>query len=216
MTYRPKAKLRKPGASSLRERPESGCRAKREQRCSIRAMNCGAATGSSRAMKLPMSARSRSALSANRSCATVQVAGKRLLSRTKTSIPSLTRPAARSSRPACSSFRNASSFSASLSSGSTVTAKRASAAGGSGNRSRMHFGSTDAGTTMVNGSSVFADLDATTGSPYHNVANTCCHYGDSATKKPGRLASPAFLSGLLPRRGYCRSSWKISSLMRSF
>ena len=107
--------------------------------------------------------RSRSALSVKRRRAIPQWAGKRAFNRAKTCCPSLTRPVARSSSPACKSRCNAASLSASVSAGSTVTAKRASAAGGSGNRSRIRFGSSEAETSIVNGSRNFADLRDTRG-----------------------------------------------------
>jgi hypothetical protein len=120
-------------------------------------------------MKLPISIRSRSALSVQVAlcalgkarCAIAHLAGNRVFNLTKTCRPSLTRPAARSSSPACRSRCNAASFSASLSAGSTVTENRASAAGGSGKRSRIRLGSSEAETSTVNGSGVFAVSQAT-------------------------------------------------------
>jgi hypothetical protein len=144
-------------------------------------MNRAALAGLSRAMKLPISIRSRSALSVKRSCAIAHLVGNRVFNLAKTCRPSLTRPAARSSSPACRSRCNAASFSASLSAGSTVTENRASAAGGSGKRSRIRLGSSEAETSTVNGSEVFAVSEAT----------GCFHVpGEHISTRPSPHAKP--------------------------
>jgi len=185
-------------------------------------MKRAALGGLSRAIKLPISTRSRSACSLKRRSATPQPVANRAFSRAKTSLPLLVRPAARSSIPACRSRCNAASLSASVSAGSTVRAKRASAGGGSGKRSSTRFGSSDAATTIVNGSRVFAGLDGMPG--FSKIdPNTYTHCRLNTTgrpTKPRRSTPPAGASrGRLPpsreRMSACAGSRPRRSTRRS-
>ena len=120
-------------------------------------------------------------------------AGNRALSRAKTSAPSLTRPAALSSRPTCSSRSNAASVSASLSAGSIVTANRASAEGRSGKREIMLSGNSDTGTTTVKGLMLLSDLVVTAEFPPEEPD------GERVSVPSARRLPPHYYVGTLSR-----------------